>query len=78
MEGVSEIQVLGKERSGFHPFSFPPHPRAAAHREQRGAAGLCLLPGCGELPAQGKAENSLVPLDPTEWATSPSPFSLPE
>uniref|UniRef100_A0A8C8XIP0 Fission, mitochondrial 1 n=2 Tax=Felidae TaxID=9681 RepID=A0A8C8XIP0_PANLE len=27
--------------------------RAAAQREQRGAAGLCFLPGCGELPAQG-------------------------
>uniref|UniRef100_A0A8C6B6B3 Fission, mitochondrial 1 n=1 Tax=Monodon monoceros TaxID=40151 RepID=A0A8C6B6B3_MONMO len=27
--------------------------RAAAQREQRGAAGLCLLPGCGQLPAQG-------------------------
>uniref|UniRef100_A0A8D2DCW2 Fission, mitochondrial 1 n=1 Tax=Sciurus vulgaris TaxID=55149 RepID=A0A8D2DCW2_SCIVU len=27
--------------------------RTAAQREQRGAAGLCLLPGCGELPAQG-------------------------
>uniref|UniRef100_A0A8C5Y9Q3 Fission, mitochondrial 1 n=1 Tax=Microcebus murinus TaxID=30608 RepID=A0A8C5Y9Q3_MICMU len=25
---------------------------AAAQGEQRGAAGLCLLPGCGELPAQ--------------------------
>uniref|UniRef100_A0A4W2FKT0 Fission, mitochondrial 1 n=1 Tax=Bos indicus x Bos taurus TaxID=30522 RepID=A0A4W2FKT0_BOBOX len=27
--------------------------RAAAQREQRGAAGLRLLPGRGELPAQG-------------------------
>uniref|UniRef100_A0A673VBI4 Fission, mitochondrial 1 n=1 Tax=Suricata suricatta TaxID=37032 RepID=A0A673VBI4_SURSU len=27
--------------------------RAAAQREQRGAAGLCVLPGRGELPAQG-------------------------
>uniref|UniRef100_A0A2K5RB71 Fission, mitochondrial 1 n=1 Tax=Cebus imitator TaxID=2715852 RepID=A0A2K5RB71_CEBIM len=27
--------------------------RAAAQRKQRGTAGLRLLPGCGELPAQG-------------------------
>uniref|UniRef100_A0A8C8ZKE3 Fission, mitochondrial 1 n=1 Tax=Prolemur simus TaxID=1328070 RepID=A0A8C8ZKE3_PROSS len=27
--------------------------RAAAQGEQRGAAGLRLLPGCGELPAEG-------------------------
>uniref|UniRef100_A0A2R8MEZ5 Fission, mitochondrial 1 n=1 Tax=Callithrix jacchus TaxID=9483 RepID=A0A2R8MEZ5_CALJA len=27
--------------------------RAAAQRKQRRTAGLRLLPGCGELPAQG-------------------------
>uniref|UniRef100_A0A8C7EJ55 Fission, mitochondrial 1 n=1 Tax=Neovison vison TaxID=452646 RepID=A0A8C7EJ55_NEOVI len=33
--------------------------RAAAQRE-RGTAGLCLLPGCGQLPAQGIREGVKV------------------
>lgn len=76
VEGVSGTQALGRERRGFYPLPSP-LPRAAAQREQRGAAGLCLLPGCGQLPAQGKAESSFCPSTPPGWPSSLSSLSPP-
>ena len=62
---MSGTRALRRKRRGFYPFPSSRLPRAAAQREQRGAAGLRLLPGRGELPAQGKAEHFLPP--PPTW-----------
>ena len=72
---MSGTQALRKKRRGFHLFPSSRLPRAAAQREQRGAAGLRLLPGRGELPAQGKAEHFLLPLHPA-WVVKHPLISL--
>jgi hypothetical protein len=67
---LEQVSVAGpmehSVRRRLHLSLLPSPSRAVAQREQRGTAGLCLLPGRGQLPAQGKAAEPFLTHVPPE------------